>query len=211
MMAMNVPDGFAFEVANEVSPSIHLSASPTWPDVHDDFTLRCEGHIFGRIRLAGDASSAEAVWEWQITVPMEMPEWARGSAGSREECVVAFAIALGRLLAETSPERLERAWDLERAAEARRNELSNEKLPAKSAAEVEQAQPETSPDRLERALELERAAEARQNKLSKEKLPARSAPEVEQAQPNEPNPPSQEDALAAIARALSKLTTDNLL
>jgi hypothetical protein len=169
MMAMNVPDGFAFEVANEVSPSIRLSASPTWPDVHDDFTLRCEGHIFGRIRLAGDASSAEAVWEWQITVPMEMPEWARGSAGSREECVVAFAIALGRLLAETSPERLERAWD------------------------------------------LERAAEARQNKLSNEKLPARSAPEVEQAQPNEPNPPSQEDALAAIARALSKLTTDNLL
>jgi hypothetical protein len=168
MMAMNVPDGFAFEVANEVSPSIHLSASPTWPDVHDDFTLRCEGHIFGRIRLAGDASSAEAVWEWQITVPMEMPEWARGSAGSREECVVAFAIALGRLLAETSPERLERAWD------------------------------------------LERAAEARQNKLSNERLPARSAPE-EQARPNEPNPPSQEDALAAIARALSKLTTDNLL
>jgi hypothetical protein len=168
-MATNVPDGFAIEVANEASQSIQLNASLTWPDVHDDFTLRCEGHIFGRIRLAGDASSAEAVWEWQITVPMEMPEWARGSAGSREECVVAFAIALGRLLAETSPERLERA------------------------------------------LELERAAEARQNKLSNEKLPAKSAPEVEQAQPNEPNPPSQEDALAAIARALSKLTTDNLL
>jgi hypothetical protein len=211
MMAMNVPDDFAFEVANEASPSIRLSASPTWPGVQDDFTLRCEGHIFGRVRLAGDACSAEAVWEWQITVPMEMPEWARGSAGSREECVVGFAIALGRLLAETSPERLERAWDLERAAEARRNGLPNEKLPARSAAEVEQAQPETSPERLERALDLERATEARQNKVSNEKLPARSAPAVEQAQPNESNPPSQEDALAAIARALSKLTTDNLL
>jgi hypothetical protein len=210
MMAMNASDGFAFEVANEASPSIRLSASPTWPDVQDDFTLRCEGHMFGRIRLAADASSAEAVWEWQITVPMEMPEWARGSAGSREECVVAFAIALGRLLAETSPERLERALDLERAAEARRNELS-EKLPARSAPDVEQGQPQTSPERLERALDLKRAAEARRNELSNEKLPARSAPDVEQAQPNEPNPPSQEDALAAIARALSKLTTDNLL
>jgi hypothetical protein len=94
---------------------------------------------------------------------------ARGSAGSREECFKAFAIALSRFLVETSPERLERAWDLERGAEARRS------------------------------------------KLSTEKLPARSAVEFEDARPKETIPPSEEEALAAIAQALSKLTGDNLL
>jgi hypothetical protein len=141
-MASNVPDGFALEVAGKPSPSIRLNASLTWHEVQDDFTLRYEGHVVGRIRLAGDASSADSLWEWQITFPMEMPKWARGSAGSREECFEAFAIALGRFLAETSTERLERAWDLERGAEARRNKLSTEKLPAKSAVKLEDARPE---------------------------------------------------------------------
>jgi hypothetical protein len=179
-MATNVPDGFAIEVATEASQSIQLNASLTWHDVQDDFTLRYEGHIVGRIRLAADACSADSLWEWQINVPMEMPDWARGSAGSREECVVAFAVALGRLLAERSTERLDRAWDLERAAEARRSKLSIEKPPARSAVELEDAGP---------------------------KEPIR----LEDAGPKEPIPPSEEDALAAIARALSQLTTDNLL
>jgi hypothetical protein len=179
-MATNVPDGFPIEVANEASPSILLDASLTWHDVQDDFTLRYEGHIVGRIRLAADACSVDSLWEWQITVPMEMPEWARGSACSREECVLAFGIALGRLLAEKGPERLERAWDLERAAEARRSKLSTLKPPERLAVELEDAGP-------------------------KEPIP------LEDAGPREPIPPSKEDALAAIARALSHLTTDNLL
>jgi hypothetical protein len=74
-MAPSVPDGFALEVAENAPPSIRLNASLTWHDVHDDFTVHYEGHLVGRIRLAGDASSVDSRWEWQITVPMEMPEW----------------------------------------------------------------------------------------------------------------------------------------
>jgi hypothetical protein len=164
-MASNVPDELALEVADSASPSIRLHASLTWHDVQDDFIVRYEGHLVGRIRLAGDASSASSPWEWQITIPMEMSEWARGSVDSREEGFKAFAIALSRFLVETSPERLERAWDLERGAEARRGNLSTELLA--------------------------------------------SAVEFEDARPKETPPPSEEEALAAIARALRRLTKDN--
>jgi hypothetical protein len=165
-MASNASEGFALEAVDKPSTSIRLNASLTWRDVQDDFTLRYKGHVVGRIRPAGDASSADSLWEWQITVPMEMPEWARGSAGSREECFMAFAIALGRFLVETGPERLDRAWDLERAP---MRGGSTGKLPANSAA--------TSVD----------------------------------ARPKKTIPPSRKDALAAIVRALSKLTKDNLI
>ena len=116
-------------------------ASPTWDDVQDDFALRCEGHVVGRIRLAADASSADALWEWQITVSTMMPDWGRGSAGSHEVCFEAFAMAFGRFLVETSPERLERAWESERAAKARRGNPSTERPPARSIVELADAEP----------------------------------------------------------------------
>jgi hypothetical protein len=96
---------------------------------------------------------------------MEMLEWARGRAHNREEGFKAFVKTLARFLGEMSPERLERAWDLERGAEARRSKPSTELLA--------------------------------------------SAVEFEGARPKETIPPSEEQALAAIARALSRLMTDN--
>jgi hypothetical protein len=51
----------------------------------------------------------------------------RGSTENLEESKRAFAAAWGRLLNETSPERLERAWELERAAEARRQQMETVK------------------------------------------------------------------------------------
>jgi hypothetical protein len=48
---------------------------------------------------------------------MAMPDWASGSAENR--CMVDFTAAWGRFLKETDPARLERAWELERAAAAR--------------------------------------------------------------------------------------------
>lgn len=96
-----------------MAKTITLNANPTWPDVKDDYSLRYEGHRIGRIRRA------EKVWEWQITVPMAMPNWASGNAASLDECRQAFAAAWGRLLKETDPARLERAWELDRAAEQR--------------------------------------------------------------------------------------------
>ena len=100
-----------------ITRSITLNASPTWPGVENDYVLWYDGHTIGRIRLD------ESAWEWQITIPMAMPEWACGTTISLDESKKAFAAAWGRLLKETSPARLERAWELERAAEARQRRM----------------------------------------------------------------------------------------
>lgn len=97
--------------------TIALNAVPAWPGIKDDFILRYEGHEVGRIRkLAG-------VWEWAITIPMAVPAWAQGSTADLEDCKKAFAAAWGRILTSTPPERLDRAWELERAVEARRQRI----------------------------------------------------------------------------------------
>jgi hypothetical protein len=100
-----------------VARTINLTAAPTWPGVADDYVLRYEGHSIGRMRLT------EGVWEWHINVPMEMPTWANGKTSNLDECRRAFASAWGRFLIETSPARLERAWELERAFDARQQRM----------------------------------------------------------------------------------------
>jgi hypothetical protein len=97
--------------------TIVLNASLTWADVQDDYVLRYGEHLIGRIRRA------ETAWEWHITVPMAMPTWAQGSTSGLEEARAAFALAWARLLKETSPKRLARAWELERAVEARQRRM----------------------------------------------------------------------------------------
>jgi hypothetical protein len=104
-----------------MAKTITLSASLTWPDVKNDFVLRYDGHAIGRIRLD------ESAWAWQITLPMAMPVWTSGTTDSLEESKRAFAAAWGKLLSETSPERLERVWELERAVEARQQRLETAK------------------------------------------------------------------------------------
>ncbi|XIA62923.1 hypothetical protein ACFIOY_26635 [Bradyrhizobium sp. TZ2] len=100
-----------------MTKTITLNASPTWPGVKNDYVLRYDGHAIGRIRLDQDA------WAWQITIPMAMPAWANGTADSLDGSKRAFATAWGRLLNETSPARLERAWELERAVGARQQRM----------------------------------------------------------------------------------------
>ena len=100
-----------------MAKTITLNASPTWPDVKNDYILRYDGHAIGRIRLD------QGAWEWQITIPMTMPTWASGTAESLEGSKRAFAAAWGRVLSETSPARLERAWELNRAVEARQQRI----------------------------------------------------------------------------------------
>jgi hypothetical protein len=101
--------------------TITLNASLRWPDVKNDFVLRYDGHAIGRIRLDNGA------WQWQITIPMAMPEWAQGASDSLDGSKRAFAAAWGRLLKEIKPERLERAWELERAAETRQRRMETAK------------------------------------------------------------------------------------
>jgi hypothetical protein len=102
-----------------MAKTITLNASPSWPGAKNDFTLRYEQHTIGRIRLLENA------WDWHITVPMAMPRWAEGKTASLDDARKAFGMAWGRLLKETNPERLERAWELARAAEARQQRLQN--------------------------------------------------------------------------------------
>jgi hypothetical protein len=98
---------------------ITLNASLKWPDVKDDYVVRYDGHLVGRMRLGGERYAHGTTWEWSITVPMAMPVWANGTAESRDACMKDFTAAWGRFLKATSPERLERAWELERAFAAR--------------------------------------------------------------------------------------------
>ena len=99
-----------------MSAKITINAQPRWPDVNDDYAVQFEGHSIGRVRLDGTG------WAWSITIPMALPEWAEGTAANRDECFKALAAAWGKLLTQTNPARLERAWELEKAFEARQQE-----------------------------------------------------------------------------------------
>jgi len=100
-----------------MAKTISLNSNLTWPDGKNDYLLSFEGHAIGRIRLA------ENGWEWYLSIPMELPPWARGQADSLDAARRAFATAWARLLQETNPARLERAWELDRAFEQRRQHM----------------------------------------------------------------------------------------
>lgn len=101
-----------------MSAKITINAQARWPDVKDDYVLQYEGHSIGGVRLDG------TMWVWSITIPMALPEWAEGTAANRDECFKLLAAAWGRLLAQTNPERLQRAWELERAFEGRQQKAA---------------------------------------------------------------------------------------
>lgn len=101
-----------------MSAKLTIDASPRWPDVRDDYAVRFQGHSIGRVRL--DAAG----WVWSITIPMALPDWAEGVTASRDDSLKALASAWGRLLSQTGPERLQRAWDLEKAFETREQKMS---------------------------------------------------------------------------------------
>ena len=104
-----------------------IDARLRWPDIKDDYVLQFDAHSIGRVRLDGTN------WVWSITIPMALPDWAEGTAASRDEAFKTLAAAWGKLLTQTNPERLQRAWDLEKAFEARQQKLA--------ALEPDEAQP----------------------------------------------------------------------
>jgi hypothetical protein len=110
---------------------ITLNISLKWPDVQDDYVVRYEEFLIGRIRLAGERNGQGSTWEWSVIVPMAMPAWARGNAESRDACIKDFTTAWGRLLKETSSERLARAFELDRASGARQQTMAARKTDTK--------------------------------------------------------------------------------
>ena len=113
-----------------VAKPITLKASLKWPDVKDDYVVRHDEHLIGRIRLGDERYAQGTRWEWSITIPMAMPDWARGTAENRDACMKDFTAAWGRFLKEADPARLERAWELERAAAARQERRGTSKRDA---------------------------------------------------------------------------------
>ena len=101
-----------------MSAKITINAQPRWADVSDDYAVQFEGHSIGRVRLDGTN------WVWSISIPMALPEWAEGTAANRDESFKALAAARGKLLTQTNPERLQRAWELEKAFEARQQKAA---------------------------------------------------------------------------------------
>ena len=81
--------------------------------VNDDYAVQFEGHSIG------PGAACRASLGWSVTIPMALPEWAEGTAANRYVGFKALAAAWGKLLAQTRPERLQRAWELEKAFEAR--------------------------------------------------------------------------------------------
>src|SRR3954453_6427742 len=96
-----------------MSAKLTIDASPRSPDVTDDYAVHFQGHFIGRVRLDPGG------WVWNITIPMALPDWAEGTAISRDEGFKALASAWGKLIGQTSSERLQRAWELEKAFENR--------------------------------------------------------------------------------------------
>jgi hypothetical protein len=97
----------------EMAQAISLSLRPRWPEIKNDYLVRFEGHTIGHVRLAGSE------WVWAITIPMALPDWTTGSGASLEDSIKALAGAWTKVLNQTPPERLQRAWDFENAAAAR--------------------------------------------------------------------------------------------
>ncbi|MBR1126691.1 hypothetical protein [Bradyrhizobium iriomotense] len=102
-----------------INNAITLSIRPKWPEIADHFAVWSQGREIGRIRHAPDVSEPDRSWEWFVLIPMGLPAWARGAAQDRDTAIRAFSAAWGRLLKETQPERMQRAWELHGAAQSR--------------------------------------------------------------------------------------------
>jgi hypothetical protein len=102
-----------------INNAITLSIRPKWPEIADHYAVWSQRHEIGQIRRVLDVSAPDRLWEWFILIPMGLPAWASGAAQDRDAAIRGFSAAWGRLLKETQPERLQRAWELQRTAQLR--------------------------------------------------------------------------------------------
>lgn len=82
-----------------------------------DFTVMREGRPIGRIRSSFDHVSNKPTWSWNITVPLPVGAWTRGSSESLSTAKDAFRAAWERFYAGLTPEQIDR-WH--RTADARK-------------------------------------------------------------------------------------------
>ncbi|PDT71753.1 hypothetical protein CO683_00920 [Bradyrhizobium ottawaense] len=73
-----------------------------------DYHVYREGRLIGRIRKTEDHVHGSVVWSWNITVPLPVSAWTRGSADSLEAAQKAFRAAWEQFYASLSPEQIAR-------------------------------------------------------------------------------------------------------
>ena len=73
-----------------------------------DFTVIHDGREVGRIRKAEDHVHATEIHVWNITVPLPMAAWTRGSAESLDAAKAAFRTAWERFYSGLSKDEIAR-------------------------------------------------------------------------------------------------------
>lgn len=73
-----------------------------------DYYVYREERIIGRIRKAEDHVHGGETWSWNITVPLPMGAWTRGSEDTLEAAQKAFRAAWEQFYASLSPEQIAR-------------------------------------------------------------------------------------------------------
>jgi hypothetical protein len=72
--------------------------------LEDDFQVIRDGRRIGRIRRAPERVGHNPGWDWTIGVPLPVPAWGHGSAGSLEDAKAAFRQAWEKFYAGLRPE-----------------------------------------------------------------------------------------------------------
>ncbi len=74
----------------------------------DDYSVIRDGRDIGRIRKAADHVKGGETWVWNITVPLPMAAWTRGSEASLDAAKDAFRKAWESFYSSLTPEQIAR-------------------------------------------------------------------------------------------------------
>jgi hypothetical protein len=95
---------------------LSLNVGLTWPEVEHLYSVGYKGWTVGKLWFATDTLTGAMTWEWHLCIPMNLPDDAKGVAGSKPEALQALADCLQQLILRTPPDRLERAFLLAEAS-----------------------------------------------------------------------------------------------
>lgn len=63
----------------------------------DDYIVKADGRSVGRIRLASERPGQGEIWDWTISVPLQIPAWGSGSAATLFDAKDDFKNGMGQI------------------------------------------------------------------------------------------------------------------
>jgi hypothetical protein len=84
-----------------------LTLRKIWPDREADYVVICDDLYIGRIVLRTNAETATDAWIWEITIPLPMPDWAKGSRQNYDDARADFQTAWKRFEAQSTPAQMD--------------------------------------------------------------------------------------------------------